>query len=339
GLNSPLYDTIPSEFDSNSTNDEVLNRRSGQDDLSADVAISDEVNIVTGLTQLEDAPLRRQYAILGAARARLLDYQTSEVAEAPNRVLTDERADLYEAELEKISNLIKQKKAQMLQAEQAAPEQEQAPVEQVLPEVVPQVVPATEQAPEQAPAVRGNFRISPRMAKSKPRYRGQTVAYGSELELAVYMATAKGKNASKVRSELIEAGYSPAEINALGSEVRSQMKKGYNPNSKKPISVAIAQDVTAEASGVDRLSMSFKNVLKRTPEIQEQAKILKENIKAGDRQQSRRVAEVADEFKPVHAYDFVPAPETNSDMRTALKEDQVPFFNAVVPDGKLVAMR
>ena len=212
---------------------------------------------------------------------------------------------------------------------------EQAPAEQVLPEVVPQVVPAT----EQAPAVRGNFRISPRMAKSKPRYRGQPVAYGSELELAVYMATGKGKNASRVRSELIEAGYSPAEINAMSKEVRAQMKKGYNPNSSEPISVAIAQDVTAEAAGVDRLSMSFKDVLKRTPEIQEQAKILKENIKAGDRQQSRRVAEVADEFKPVHAYDFVPAPETNSDMRTALKEDQVPFFNAVVPDGKLVAMR
>ena len=215
------------------------------------------------------------------------------------------------------------------------PTPEQAPAEQVLPEVVPQVVPAT----EQAPAVRGNFRISPRMAKSKPRYRGQPVAYGSELELAVYMATGKGKNASRVRSELIEAGYSPAEINAMSKEVRAQMKKGYNPNSSEPISVAIAQDVTAEAAGVDRLSMSFKDVLKRTPEIQEQAKILKENIKAGDRQQSRRVAEVADEFKPVHAYDFVPAPETNSDMRTALKEDQVPFFNAVVPDGKLVAMR
>ena len=211
--------------------------------------------------------------------------------------------------------------------------------EQVLPEVVPQVVPTPEQAPEQAPAVRGNFRISPRMAKSKPRYRGQTVAYGSELELAVYMATAKGKNASKVRSELIEAGYSPAEINALGSEVRSQMKKGYNPNSKKPISVAIAQDVTAEASGVDRLSMSFKDVTKRTPEIQEQAKILRENIKAGDREQSRAVAQAADEFKPVHAYDFVPAPETNSEIRIALNEKQLSKMNASVSDGKQVAMR
>jgi len=194
-------------------------------------------------------------------------------------------------------------------------------------------------AREQAPAVRGNFRISPRMSQSKPRYSGQKVAYNSDLELAVYMANGKGKNASRVRSELIEAGYSPAEINAMGKEVRAQMKKGYNPNSRKPISVAIAQDVTAEVAGVDRLSMSFKDVLKRTPEIQEQAKILKENIKAGDRQQSRRLAEVADEFKPVHAYDFVPAPETNSEMRTALKENQVPLFNAVVPDGKLVAMR
>lgn len=232
-----------------------------------------------------------------------------------------------------------------VQPEAAVPTPEQAPVEQVLPEVVPQVVPATEQAPEaapeqeQAPAVRGNFRISPRMAKSKPRYRGQPVAYGSELELAVYMATAKGKNASKVRSELIEAGYSPAEINAMSEEVRAQMKKGYNPNSKKPISVAIAQDVTAEAAGVDRRTMSFKDVTKRTPEIQEQAKILRENIKAGDREQSRAVAQAADEFKPVQSYDFVPAPESNSEMRNALSKDKVNKLNAPVKDGAPVAVR
>ena len=229
-----------------------------------------------------------------------------------------------------------------VQPEAAVPTQEQAPAEQVLPEVVPQVVPATEQAPvvqEQAPAVRGNFRISPRMAKSKPRYRGQPVAYGSELELAVYMATAKGKNASKVRSELIEAGYSPAEINAMSEEVRAQMKKGYNPNSKKPISVAIAQDVTAEAAGVDRRTMSFTDVTKRTPEIQEQAKILRENIKAGDRKQSRAVARAADEFKPVQSYDFVPAPESNSEMRNALSKDKVNKLNAPVKDGAPVAVR
>jgi len=225
--------------------------------------------------------------------------------------------------------------------QEEVPVQPEAAVEQVLPEVVPQVVPTTEQAPEQeqAPAVRGNFRISPRMAKSKPRYRGQPVAYGSELELAVYMATAKGKNASKVRSELIEAGYSPAEINAMSEEVRAQMKKGYNPNSKKPISVAIAQDVTAEAAGVDRLSMSFKDVTKRTPEIQEQAKILRENIKAGDREQSRAVAQAADEFKPVQSYDFVPAPESNSEMRNALSKDKVNKLNAPVKDGAPVAVR
>ena len=260
--------------------------------------------------------------------------------------------------------------------EAEAPAVEKAPVEQVLPEVVPQVAPTPEQASEpelsniqarakqagmseeqfrsqfpavvdqlekpateQAPAVRGNFRISPRMAKSKPRYRGQPVAYGSELELAVYMATGKGKNASKVRSELIEAGYSPAEINAMSEEVRAQMKKGYNPNSSKPISVAIAQDVTAEAAGVDRLSMSFKDVTKRTPEIQEQAKILRENIKAGDREQSRAVAQAADEFKPVQSYDFVPAPESNSEMRNALSKDKVNKLNAPVKDGAPVAVR
>ena len=233
-----------------------------------------------------------------------------------------------------------------VQPEAAVPTQEQAPVEQVLPEVVPQVVPATEQAPEaapvvqeQAPAVRGNFRISRRMSKSQPTYSGQQVAYKSDLELAVYMATGKGKNASNVRSELIEAGYSPAEINAMGKEVRAQMKEGYNSNSSEPISVAIAQDVTAEAAGVDRRTMSFKDVLKRTPEIQEQAKILRENIKAGDREQSRALAQVADEFKPVHSYDFVPAPESNSEMRNALSKDKVNKLNAPVKDGAPVAVR
>ena len=233
-----------------------------------------------------------------------------------------------------------------VQPEAAVPTQEQAPVEQVLPEVVPQVVPATEQAPEaapvvpeQAPAVRGNFRISRRMAKSQPTYSGQQVAYKSDLELAVYIATGKGKNASNVRSELIEAGYSPAEINAMGKEVRAQMKEGYNSNSSEPISVAIAQDVTAEAAGVDRRTMSFKDVTKRTPEIQEQAKILRENIKAGDREQSRALAQVADEFKPVHSYDFVPAPESNSEMRNALSKDKVNKLNAPVKDGAPVAVR
>jgi len=184
---------------------------------------------------------------------------------------------------------------------------------------------------------RQDFTISPRMSGSTPKWRGADVNYTSDLELAAYIASGKGKNAGSVRSELIEAGYSPAEINAMGGDVRSQMRKQYNAG--RPISVKISSDITAQASGVDRRTLSFKDVLKRTPEIQEQAKILKENIKAGDRQQSRRIAEVADEFKPVHPYDFVPAPETNSDMSTALKENQVPFLNAAVPDGKRVAMR
>jgi len=175
------------------------------------------------------------------------------------------------------------------------------------------------------------------MSGSTPKWRGADVNYTSDLELAAYIASGKGKNAGSVRSELIEAGYSPAEIDAMGKDVRSQMRKQYNAG--RPISVKISPDITAQASGVDRRTLSFKDVTKRTPEIQEQAKILKENIKSGDRQQSRKVAEVADEFKPVHAYDFVPAPETNSDMRTALKENQVPFLNAAVPDGKRVAMR
>ena len=210
--------------------------------------------------------------------------------------------------------------------------------------------PSVETAPESDPfadpepeveaisfPTRQDFTISPRMSGSTPKWRGADVNYTSDLELAAYIASGKGKNAGSVRSELIEAGYSPAEIDAMGKDVRSQMRKQYNAG--RPISVKISSDITAQASGVDRRTLSFKDVTKRTPEIQEQAKILKENIKSGDRQQSRKVAEVADEFKPVHPYDFVPAPETNSDMRTALKENQVPFLSAAVPDGKRVAMR
>ena len=181
------------------------------------------------------------------------------------------------------------------------------------------------------------FKISRRMARSTPKYNIAEVNYASDLELAVYIASGKGKNAGSVRAELIESGFSPAQIDAMSKDVRSQMRKQYNAG--RPISVKISSDITAQASGVDRRTLSFKDVTKRTPEIQEQAKILKENIKSGDRQQSRKVAEVADEFKPVHAYDFVPAPETNSDMRTALNKNQVLLFNAVVPDGKRVAMR
>jgi hypothetical protein len=276
------YYTIPSEFDSNSTDDEVLNRRIGQDDLSADVAISDEVNIVTGLTQLEDAPLRRQHAILGAARGRLLAYQTSEVNKAPNRVLTDERADLYEAELEKISNLIKQKKAQMLQAEQAAPTPSQAPAQQQAPEPelsniqarakqagmseeqfrneFPDVVnqlekrqqaPAQQQAP--APATR-TFSLPDPLKKGKPGYaQTQNITFASDLERATYSATTATQSDPAIRKRqqyrnlLKESGYSDTEINTMGREVRAQMKGQYKGKGS-PIFVSLKQDVTAEAS-------------------------------------------------------------------------------------------
>ena len=139
-----------------------------------------------------------------------------------------------------------------VQPEAAVPTQEQAPVEQVLPEVVPQVVPATEQAPEAR-----SFSLPQNLSKTaQPKYQQSgEIKFASDLERAAYSATtstssdpAKRKR-TKYRKLLQDAGYSSAEINAMGREVRSQMRDQYDlggPGSE--LFVALPQDVVAEAS-------------------------------------------------------------------------------------------
>ena len=146
-----------------------------------------------------------------------------------------------------------------VQPEAAVPTQEQAPVEQALPKVVPQVVPATEQAPvvqEQAPEAR-SFSLPQNLSSTaQPKYKQSgEIKFASDLERAAYSATtstssdpAKRKR-TKYRKLLQDAGYSTTEINAMGREVRSQMRDQYDlggPGSE--LSVALPQDVVAEAS-------------------------------------------------------------------------------------------
>ena len=129
--------------------------------------------------------------------------------------------------------------------EAEAPTVEQSPVEQVLPEVVP----ATEQAPE----VR-SFSLPQNLKKGKPGYaQTQNITFASDLERASYSATTKTKSdpatrkRQQYRNLIKKSGYSDAEINTMGAEVRAQMKDQYKGKGS-PISVSLKQDVAAEAS-------------------------------------------------------------------------------------------
>ena len=141
------------------------------------------------------------------------------------------------------------------------PTPEQAPAEQVLPEVVPQVVPATEQAPEAR-----SFSLPSNLSKTaQPKYKQSgEIKFASDLERAAYSATtstssdpAKRKR-TKYRKLLQDAGYSTTEINAMGREVRSQMRDQYDgPGSE--LSVSLGQDVVAEAAPLEMSKVSDEN--------------------------------------------------------------------------------
>ena len=135
------------------------------------------------------------------------------------------------------------------------------PAEQVLPEVVPQVVPATEQAPEAR-----SFSLPSNLSKTaQPKYKQSgEIKFASDLERAAYSATtstssdpAKRKR-TKYRKLLQDAGYSTTEINAMGREVRSQMRDQYDgPGSE--LSVSLGQDVVAEAAPLEMSKVSDEN--------------------------------------------------------------------------------
>ena len=108
--------------------------------------------------------------------------------------------------------------------------------------------------PEQAPEAR-SFSLPQNLSKTaKPKYQQSgDIKFASDLERAVYSATtstssdpAKRKR-TKYRKLLQDAGYSTTEINAMGREVRSQMRDQYD-GAGSELFVALPQDVVAEAA-------------------------------------------------------------------------------------------
>ena len=77
------------------------------------------------------------------------------------------------------------------------------------------------------------------------------------------------------------------------------------------------------SKSVDRRNMDFKDVVKRTPELQAAAQKVKDGeMTAGE------YAKLVDQFKPVSAYDEVPEPASVADMRRALTSDKVERIGA-----------
>ncbi len=97
------------------------------------------------------------------------------------------------------------------------------------------------------------FSLPQNLKKGKPGYRQtQGITFASDLERAAYSATTStssepGKRKrDSYRKLLQDAGYSSTEINTMGREVRSQMRKQYKgPGSE--LSVALPQDIVAQA--------------------------------------------------------------------------------------------
>jgi len=157
-----------------------------------------------------------------------------------------------------------------VQPEAAVPTQEQAPVEQVLPEVVPQVVPATEQAPEAR-----SFSLPQNLSSTaQPKYKQSgEIKFASDLERAAYSATtstssdpAKRKR-TKYRKLLQDAGYSSAEINAMGREVRSQMRDQYD-GAGSELSVDLNKDKLLPSDFESDITANAANELGVQPQVQ-----------------------------------------------------------------------
>ena len=82
-----------------------------------------------------------------------------------------------------------------------------------------------------------------------------------------------------------------------------------------PDDVATGEVMASQRSRVD---MNFKDVIKRTPELQAAA----EKVKAGEMTAAEYDA-LVNEAKPVEPYKSVPAPATVSDIESSLKSDQL----------------
>ena len=102
------------------------------------------------------------------------------------------------------------------------------------------------------------FSLPQNLKKGKPGYRQtQGITFASDLERAAYSATTSTRSEpgkrkrESYRKLLQDAGYSSTEINSMGREVRSQMRKQYKgPGSE--LSVALPQDIVAQAAPLEK---------------------------------------------------------------------------------------
>ena len=88
----------------------------------------------------------------------------------------------------------------------------------------------------------------------------------------------------------------------------------------------VPADVTGQAvtaSNRSRIGLDFKDVIKRTPEVQAAA----EKVKAGE-MTAAEYDQLVNEAKPVEPYKTVPPPATESAIRTALTSDKVDRIGA-----------
>lgn len=85
---------------------------------------------------------------------------------------------------------------------------------------------------------------------------------------------------------------------------------------------------------VNRIDMHFKDVIKRTPQITEAARLLKEGKLS--REEFDRIV---NQFKPVTPYNFVPQPATEAEAMEALGKKGIGKFKLALPEGHPVDLR
>jgi hypothetical protein len=85
---------------------------------------------------------------------------------------------------------------------------------------------------------------------------------------------------------------------------------------------------------VNRIDMHFKDVIKRTPQITEAARLLKEGKLS--REEFDRIV---NQFKPVTPYNFVPQPATEAEAMDALGKKGIGKFKLALPEGHPVDLR